>query len=73
MTLNYFQKVLIKPKLRELACKLIDGLLSDFEGLIEEIKILKELKHENIIEYIDFFKENMRICILTRFYKVKVY
>ena len=70
LTINYFQKFFIKSKFRELACKFLNGLHFDDEP-INEIEILKQSKHENIIEYVDFFNENMRICILTRFYKVK--
>ena len=51
---------------------MINGLhLRDDDEQIQEIEILKKTNHENIIEYVGFFTENMRICILTRFYKVK--
>ena len=38
---------------------------------IQEIKILMETNHENIIEYVGYFIEDRQICIITHYYKVK--
>lgn len=66
-------KILKKFQFRKFACKLIHGLhFAEDDEPIQEIKILKESKNENIIEYVDFFYENrFNVCILTRFYTVK--
>lgn len=58
---------------RLVACKIIKNDPRRSLQAVEEIKILKQLKHPNILEYIEHFNFRSHMCIITELLGITLY